>query len=98
MLALIERISITNDPGMDAMGYPEGNPIEIELTDGAVLSAWGKGRGGLENPVPREEVIEKFCKVTRRQLKPGAQEAVIEQCMRLDKMEDATKLIQALRP
>ena len=43
VLALIERISITNDPGMDSMGYPEGNPVEIELTDGSVLSAWGKG-------------------------------------------------------
>ena len=98
VLKLIERISITNDPSMDGMGYPEGNPIEVELTDGSVLSTWGKGRGGLENPVPREEVIEKFRKVTRRQLTAGAQEAVIEQCMRLDRMEDATKLIQALRP
>jgi hypothetical protein len=48
--------------------------------------------------VPREEVIEKFRKVTRRQLTPGAQDTVIEKCMRLDTMEDATALIQALRP
>ena len=80
VLALIERISITHDPGMDSMGYPEGNPVEIELKDGTVLSAWGKGRGGAGNPVPREEVLAKFRKVTARHLKPAAQETIIEQC------------------
>ena len=46
VLDVIKRISITNDPKLDGTGYVEGNPIEIELTDGTVLSAWGKARGG----------------------------------------------------
>jgi 2-methylcitrate dehydratase PrpD len=97
VLALIERISITNDPGMDAMGYPEGNPVEIELKDGTVLSAWGKGRGGTANPVPRDEVVEKFRKVTARHLEAAAQEAIIEQCSTLDRAADIGPLVAALR-
>ena len=84
MLELIQRISITHDPKMDGTGYTEGNPIEIELKDGTVLSAWGKARGGLDNPVSRDEVVEKFRKVTARHLTPAAQDAIIEQCCRLD--------------
>ncbi len=79
------------------MGYAEGNPIEIELEDGTVLSTWGKGRGGLDNPVPRDEVLDKFRKVTRRHLTPQAQDEIIRQCERLDTLDDATGLIDTLR-
>jgi 2-methylcitrate dehydratase PrpD len=97
VLRLIERISIDHDPSMDSMGYAEGNPIEIELEDGTVLSTWGKGRGGLDNPVPRDEVLDKFRKVTRRHLTPQAQDEIIRQCERLDTLDDATGLIDTLR-
>ena len=93
----VERISIAHDPDMDHMGYVEGNPVDVELTDGSVLSAWGKARGGTANPAPREEVVAKFRKVTARNLTPASQEAIIEHCARLDTAGDASALIAALQ-
>ncbi len=96
VLELIKRISITHDPALDGKGYTAGNPIEIELRNGTVLSAWGKARGGVDNPVSRDEVVEKFRKVTARRLMPAAQDAIIEQCWRLDSADDVSALIAAL--
>ena len=45
-----------------------------------MLSAWGKARGGLDNPVSRDEILEKFRKVTARRLTPASQDAIIEAC------------------
>ena len=61
-----------------------------------MLSEWGKGRGGVANPVTREEVLEKFRKVTARHLKPAAQETIIEQCSKLDTAAHTGALIAAL--
>lgn len=44
VLELIKRISITNDPSMDQMGYTEGTPVEIDINDGSVLFARGTVR------------------------------------------------------
>ena len=96
VLDLIKRISITRDPALDGTGYTEGNPVEIELRNGTVLKAWGKARGGMDNPVQREDVLEKFRKVTARQLERAAQDSIIAQCGRLETLEDARTLIAAL--
>ena len=97
VLELIGRISITHDPELDGKGYTVGNPIEVELTDGTVLSAWGKARGGLDNPVSNDEVIAKFRKVTAQRLGAAAQDMIIEQCAGLEIARDVSGLINALR-
>jgi aconitate decarboxylase len=96
VLELIGRISITHDASMDGMGYTEGNPIEIELSDGSVLSAWGKVRGDVENPIHREDVVDKFRKLTARRLRPEQQAEIIGLCERLERVEDVSGLIAAL--
>jgi len=96
VLDLISRIALSHDASMDAMGYAEGNPVEIELTDGTVLSAWGKVRGDAENPLRRDDVVEKFRKLTENRLAPGKQTEVIARCERLDTTDDASVLIDAL--
>jgi 2-methylcitrate dehydratase PrpD len=96
VLELIRRISITHDASMDAMGYTEGNPIEIELSDGTVHSAWGKARGDVENPVHRDDVVDKFRKLTARRLQPEHQAKIIGLCERLESVEDVSALIGAL--
>jgi aconitate decarboxylase len=97
VLDLIKRISITHDPSMDESGYAEGNPVEIELTDGTVLSAWGKVRGDAENPIHREDVVEKFRKVTEGRLRPQKQTEIVELCEGLERMDDVSALVSALR-
>ncbi|HEY0338017.1 MAG TPA: hypothetical protein VGC70_11815, partial [Burkholderiales bacterium] len=97
VLDLIQRISITHDASMDGTGYAEGNPIEIELSDGSVLSAWGKVRGDAENPIHRDDVVDKFRKLTARRLRPEQQAEIIALCERLEHVEDVSTLIAALR-
>lgn len=96
VLDVIKRISITHDPVLDGKGYVEGNPVEIELTDGTVLRAWGKARGDKENPVHMSDVVEKFTKLTAGRLAPEKQAEVIELCERLDTLEDVSALINLL--
>lgn len=96
VLDLIKRIVITHDPAMEGKGYVHGNPLEIELTDGTVLSAWGKARGDAENPVHREDVVDKFNKLTTGRLSPEKQAAVIALCERLDTIDDISVLIDPL--
>ena len=96
VLDLIKRIVITHDPAMEGKGYVHGNPLEIELTDGTVLSAWGKARGDADNPVHREDVVDKFNKLTTGRLSPEKQAAVIGLCERLDTIDDVSVLIDPL--
>ena len=96
VLALIERISITRDPTLDGTGSAEGNPLEVELKDGTVLSAWGRARGGKDRPIPRDDVLEKFRKVTARRLTRAAQDEIISCCDRLETLADATALLALL--
>lgn len=97
VLELIKRISITHDPALDGTGYVEGNPIEIELTDGTVLSAWGKARGEADNPVHMSDVVEKFNKLTAGRLSKDNQAKAIALCEKLDTVEDVSGLIDLLR-
>jgi 2-methylcitrate dehydratase PrpD len=96
VLELITRISITHDPKLDGTGYVEGNPVEIELNDGTVLSAWGKARGDAENPVLMSDVVEKFNKLTSGRLAADKQAKVIALCERLDTVDDISLLIELL--
>lgn len=96
VLDLIKRISITHDPKLDGTGYVEGNPVEIELKDGTVLSAWGKARGDADNPVHMSDVVEKFTKITQGLLSPAQQAEVIALCERLETLDDVAALIKPL--
>ena len=97
VLDLIKRITLIHDPSMDKMGYTEGNPVEIELSDGNVLSAWGKVRGDVENPIHRADVVEKFRKLTSEKLSSERQADVIALCERLDTLDDISALIAPLQ-
>jgi len=97
VLDLIKRISITHDAALDGTGYTEGNPLEIELTDGTVLSAWGKMRGDADNQVHLGDVVEKFTKLTAGRLAAEKQAEVIGLCERLDTLDDVAALIKPLQ-
>jgi len=96
VLDMIARISITHDPALDGSGYVEGNPVEIEMRDGTIHSAWGKVRGGLDNPIPRDDVVAKFRKLSGRVIGAAAQDELINQCARLEQIADARELIAPL--
>lgn len=97
VLDLIKRIDISHDPALDGKGYVEGNPVEIELTDGKVLSAWGKARGDADNPVHMSDVVEKFTKLTNGRVAPNKQAEVIALCERLETVDNVSALIHLLQ-
>lgn len=97
VLAMIERIAITHDSSLDGKHYDTGYPVEVELTDGTVLSAWGIARGGKENPTTRGDVIDKFTKLTSRVLDEKLRARIVERCDSLETLEDATALIEGLK-
>jgi 2-methylcitrate dehydratase PrpD len=96
VLAMIERISITHDASLDGKQYDHGNPVEVTLNDGTVLSGWGMVRGGPENPTTRADVVEKFGKLTSRVLDAKVRSRLIERCDALETLEDATALIEGI--
>ena len=57
----------------------------------------GQGRGGIENPIPQEDVIEKFRKLTARVIGKSAQDTLIAQCARLEQLTDARELLVPIR-
>ena len=97
VLDIIKRIKITHDPALDGKGYVDGNPVEIELLDGTVLSAWGKTRGDADNPVHMSDVIDKFHKLTAGQLTDDKRTKVIALCERLDTLNDVSELVTVLQ-
>ena len=97
VLDIIKRIKITHDPALDGKGYVDGNPVEIELLDGTVLSAWGKTRGDADNPVHMSDVIEKFHKLTAGRLTDDKRTKLIALCERLDTLNDVSELVTVLQ-
>ena len=97
VLDLIKRISIMHDPVLDGKGYIEGNLLEIELTDGTVLSAWGKARGDADNPVHMNDVVEKFTRLTAGRLAQDKQAEIIALCKRLETLDDIAALLKPLQ-
>ena len=98
VLAMIDRVKITHDPALDGNEAGEGNPVEVELKDGTVLQGWGRVRGVADNPVPREEVVEKFRKMTTPHISGAAQEELIMLCAGLETVADATRLVELMEP
>jgi len=74
----------------------DGNPVEIMLNDGTVFSGWGMVRGGPENSTTRDDIVEKFGKLTSRVLDAKVRSRLIERCDALETPEDATALIEGL--
>ena len=60
--AMVERVSFEADPDADAGGFHEMTSlIDVELTDGRVLSARAEyGKGSPANPMSDAELVDKF--------------------------------------
>jgi len=82
---------------LDGKSHVDGNPVEIELTDGTVLSACGKARGDAENPVHMSDVVEKFTKITQGLLAPAKQKEIAALCERLVTVDDVSVLVDQLQ-
>jgi 2-methylcitrate dehydratase PrpD len=84
---------------MDAFGsFQRRTRVEVELNDGRTLSTTGELRGLGSNPLTWADVVEKFGKVTRGLIEPATQAALIDQCARLEALDDVRQLTELLKP
>lgn len=94
--ALMQRIRMEFDPAIEAKGYDKmRSRVEVMLTNGRKLvrEADERYRGGPENPLSDDELIEKFTDCTQSILDQATREAVIEAVFGLENLTDVRRLI-----
>jgi 2-methylcitrate dehydratase PrpD len=94
--ALMQRIRMEFDPAIEAKGYDKmRSRVEVILTNGQKLvrEADERYRGGPENPLSDDELVEKFADCTQSILERATREAVIEAVFGLEKLTDVRHLI-----
>ena len=94
--ALMKRIRMEFDPTIEAKGYDKmRSRVEVTLTNGQKLirEADERYRGGPENPLSDDELIEKFTDCTQSILSQATREAVIDAVFGLEDLADVRGLI-----
>src|SRR5690606_20280958 len=87
--------SITTAAGDASVGEDQVD-IEVELDDGRVLKLFvEESLGNLKRPLSDAQLEEKFRDQAVRVLSPARVDALIEQCRRIDELEDAGELARA---
>lgn len=89
------KVEVVADPRIDARRPRREAIVELTLKDGTQLSEWVRDvRGTAENPMTREEVVEKARDLIAPALGSAACTALLERLLTLEKLQD----IRELRP
>jgi len=94
--SLMQRIRMEFDPAIEAKGYDKmRSRVEVTLTNGQKLvrEADDRYRGGPDNPLSDDELVEKFTDCSQSILNGVTREAVIEAVFGLEKLTDVRHLI-----
>jgi 2-methylcitrate dehydratase PrpD len=94
--ALMQRIRMEFDPAIEAKGYDKmRSRVEVMLTNGQKLmrEADERYRGGPDNPLSDDELVEKFTDCTQSILDQAVCEELIETVFGLEKLTDIRRLI-----
>jgi 2-methylcitrate dehydratase PrpD len=94
--ALMQRIRMEFDPAIEARGYDKmRSRVEVMLTSGKKLvrEADERYRGGPDNPLSDDELIDKFSDCTQSILDQATREQVIEAVFGLEKLTDVRHLV-----
>lgn len=94
--ALMQRVRMEFDPTIEAKGYDKmRSRLEVMLANGQKLvrKADERYRGGPENPLSDDELVEKFTDCTQSILDRAVREEIIEAVFGLEKLTDIRRLI-----
>jgi 2-methylcitrate dehydratase PrpD len=98
VLALARRVRYVLDPTIDYPRHFSGH-VKITLDDGTVLEEnQPHPRGGLEDPLPPEEIEEKFRANARLALSAANVERVLELVRQLERLPAISALADQLTP
>jgi 2-methylcitrate dehydratase len=97
VLGFLRRVHVVEDPSIDtefrsrlSISLRGGSRVEVEC---------GPPRGHPENPMSRDEVIEKFMRNARRSSRPlddGTAKEVVGRVLRMESMGDVKELVELL--
>jgi 2-methylcitrate dehydratase PrpD len=99
-IALSKKVEVVEDPAITARGakYRHMVRVDVHLRDGTVQSETREAPRGSEHSfATREEIVEKFCKLTRDAMPQNQQEALIQAVLGVESLKDSRELIRLLR-
>jgi aconitate decarboxylase len=98
-MALSRKVEVDEDPAITARGakYRHMVRVNVHLKDGSVHSEAREAPRGSENSfATRDEIVEKFCKLTREAVPQNQQEAIIQAVLHMEDVKDAKTLVKLL--
>jgi 2-methylcitrate dehydratase PrpD len=99
-MALSRQVEVVEDPAITARGskYRHMVRVDVHLRDGSVCSETREAPRGSElSFATRDEIVEKFRKLTRAAMRQEQQERLIQAVLRMEDLADAKELIGLLR-
>ena len=98
VLALAKKVRYELDPSIDYPRHFSGH-VQIRLADGSVIEEnQPHPRGGLEDPLPPEEIEAKFRANARLRLPPARVDEIIAAVGCLEELPNITSLTDLLKP
>jgi 2-methylcitrate dehydratase PrpD len=93
------KVEVVSDPRIDARRPRREAIVELTLNDGTQLSEWIKDvRGTADNPMTREEVVDKARSLITPVLGDAVCSSLIEKVLALESVKDIRELRPALQP
>ena len=99
-MALSKKVEVVEDPAITARGakYRHMVRVDVHLRDGSVHSETREAPRGSEHSfASRDEIVEKFCKLTREAMPQTQQEALIQAVLGMEDVKDAKSLVRLLQ-
>jgi len=92
------KVDLLADPRIDARRPRREAIVELTFTDGTQLSEWVRDvRGTVDNPMTRDEVVEKARDLIAPVLGPATCSALIDKLFALETLKDVRELRPALQ-
>jgi len=99
-IALSRKVKVVEDPDITAAGaaFRHKVRVEVRLRDGTVDRETREApRGSEQSFAGADDIVAKFCKLTRGVMRKQQQDALIGAVLRLDELADSRELIALLR-
>jgi 2-methylcitrate dehydratase PrpD len=98
VLALAKKVRYELDPSIDYPRHFSGH-VQIRLADGSVLEEnQAHPRGGLEDPLPPEEIESKFRANAQLRLPAAGADQIVAAVNRLEQLAEIRSLTDLLKP
>jgi 2-methylcitrate dehydratase PrpD len=98
VLRIRAKVEVVADPRIDARRPRREAIVEVTLKDGTQLSEWVRDvRGTADNPMPRQEVVDKARDLIAPVLGSAACTALLEKLLALENLKDVRELRPALQ-